>query len=398
MSIFPQYPLAKEDPIFGLVEKFLSDSREKKVDLTIGVLRNEKLQAYLLRSVEIAEERILQKKLAKIYLPILGSTQYIEAMKQCVFGNRILSEIQDFLFGIQTIGGTGALYVACKLLYASGVQTVLVSQPTWPNHSKIASALGYAVEFFPYYNAQENRVDFSSMISHLMQSKSGSILILQASCHNPTGSDLSQEQWQILANVVKEKKFMVIFDMAYQGLGISLEEDAYPIRLFADLCIECIVATSCAKNFALYGERVGCLLFFIRDTVKRQAITSIAKSVIREIYSNPPRHGADIVTEILTSPDLRQIWEGEVQSMQDRIHTTRKTFSLSFAEHTGSDRFSFICNQYGLFSCLGCSPNDAARLQREYGIYITLDGRINLTGLNVENIPYVVESIVKVLG
>lgn len=398
MSIFPQYPLAKQDPIFGLVEKFLSDSRETKVDLSIGILRSEKLEAYLLRCVEIAEEKILQRKMAKTYLPILGSEKYIHSMRQCVFGERIASDIEEFLFGLQTIGGTGALYIACKLLYASGIETVLVSQPTWPNHSKIASALGYTVEFFPYYNAKENRIEFSSMISHLMQSKTGSIVILQASCHNPTGSDLTEEQWQILANVVKEKKFMVIFDMAYQGLGISLEEDAYPIRLFASLCIECIVATSCAKNFALYGERVGCLLFFIRDTVKRQAISSIVKSMVREIYSNPPRHGADIVTEILTSPDLRQIWEGEVQSMRDRIQTARKTFALSFAEHTSSDRFSFICNQYGLFSCLGCSPNEAARLQREYGIYMTLDGRINLTGLNMENISYVVESIAKVLG
>lgn len=398
MSIFPNYPLAKQDPIFGLVEKFLSDSRETKVDLSIGVLRSEKLEAYLLRSVEIAEEKILQKKLAKTYLPILGSQKYIQSMEQCVFGDRVLSEIQEFLLGIQTIGGTGALYIACKLLYASGIETVLVSQPTWPNHSQIASALGYTVEFFPYYNSKENRVDFSSMISHLMQSKTGSIIILQPSCHNPTGSDLTEEQWQILANVVKEKKFMVIFDMAYQGLGKSLEEDAYPIRLFADLRIECIVATSCAKNFALYGERVGCLFFFIRDAVKRQAISSIAKSMVRGIYSNPPRHGADIVTEILTSPDLRQIWEGEVESMRDRIQTARKTFALSLAEYIGSDRFSFICNQHGLFSCLGCSPNDAARLQREYGIYMTLDGRINLTGLNVENIPYVVESIAKVLG
>lgn len=397
MSIFPNYPLAKEDPIFGLVEKFLSDSRETKVDLSIGVLRSEKLQAYLLRSVQIAEEKILQKKLAKTYLPILGSKKYIDSMQHCVFGEKIVSQMQEFLFGIQTIGGTGALYIACKLLCASGIKTVLVSQPTWPNHSKIANALGYTVEFFPYYNAKENRVDFSAMISHLTQSKSGSIIILQASCHNPTGSDLSQEQWQTLANVVKEKKFMVIFDIAYQGLGKGLEEDAYPIRLFADLCIECIVAASCSKNFALYGERVGCLFFFIRDAVKRQGINSIAKSMVRETYSNPPRHGADIVTEILTSPDLQKIWETEVDCMRDRIQSARKTFALSFAEYTGNDKFSFICNQYGLFSYLGCSQNQAALLQKEHGIYITLDGRINITGLNRENIPYVVESIAKVL-
>lgn len=397
MSIFPEYPIAKEDPIFGLVEKFLSDPREKKVDLSIGVLRSEKLQAYLLRSVEMAEEKILQKRLAKTYLPILGSKNYIDAMQSCLFGQRILSEIQEFLFGVQTIGGTGALYIACKLLSGSGIQTILLSDPTWPNHSKIANALGYTVEFFPYYNAKESRVDFSSMISHLMQSKSGSILILQASCHNPTGSDLSEQQWQILANIVKEKKFMVIFDIAYQGLGKSLEQDAYPIRLFADSHIECIVAASCSKNFALYGERVGCLLFFIRDTVKRQGISSIAKSMVREIYSNPPRHGANIVTEILTSPDLQEIWEGEVESMRERIQVARKTFALSFAEHTGNDKFSFIGNQCGLFSYLGCSQNEAALLQKEYGIYITLDGRINITGLNRENIPYVVESIAKVL-
>lgn len=397
MSIFPEYPIAKEDPIFGLVEKFLSDPREKKVDLSIGVLRSEKLQAYLLRSVEMAEERIFQKRLTKTYLPILGSKNYIEAMERCLFGERILSEIQEFLFGVQTIGGTGALYIACKILSGTGVETILLSDPTWPNHSKIANALGYRVKFFPYYNIKESKVDFSSMVTHLMQSKKRSILILQASCQNPTGSDLSEQEWKILASVVKEKKFMVIFDIAYQGLGRGLEEDAFPIRFFANLHIECIVAASCSKNFALYGERVGCLLFFIRDTVKRQGIISIAKSMVREIYSNPPRHGASIVTEILTSPDLRRIWEGEVESMRERIQLARKTFAMSFAQHTGNDKFSFIGNQYGLFSYLGCSQNEAALLQKEYGIYVTLDGRINITGLNRENIPYVVESIAKVL-
>lgn len=397
MSLFPEYPIVKEDPIFGLVEKFLSDSRERKVDLSIGILRSEKLEAYLLRSVEIAEERLFQKRFPKTYLPILGNKKYIDSMGYCVFGEKILSKIQGFLFGVQTIGGTGALYIACKLLSGSGINTVLLSQPTWPNHSKIANALGYTVEFFPYYNAKENRVDFSSMISHLMRSQNGSILILQASCHNPTGSDLSEQQWQTLANVVKEKKFIVIFDIAYQGLGKSLKEDAYAIRLFANSEIECIVAASCSKNFALYGERVGCLFFLIRDAVRRQGINSVAKSMVREIYSNPPRHGADIVTEILTSPDLQKIWIEEVKSMRERIQTVRKTFASHLTAHTGNNRFSFIHNQYGLFSYLGCSQNEAALLQKEYGIYITLDGRINITGLNPKNIPYVVESIAKVL-
>ena len=240
MSIFPEYHLVKEDPIFGIVEQFLSDRRETKVDLTIGILKNENLDAYLLHSVEIAEERILEKRHAKTYLPILGSAQYIHSMKQCAFGAKIASEIEEFLFGMQTIGGTGALYIACKLLRLSGIQSMLLSEPTWPNHSKIARSLGYKVEFFPYYSMKEHRVVFSSMLSYLMESPSGSIVVLQPSCHNPTGADLLEEQWRVLANIVQEKKLTVIFDMAYQGLGRGLEEDAFPIRLF----ISCLLYTS----------------------------------------------------------------------------------------------------------------------------------------------------------
>lgn len=398
MSIFPEYPLLKEDPIFGIAEQFLSDCRETKVDLTIGILKNENLNAYLLRSVEIAEERTFQKKLAKTYLPILGNIQYIHSMKQCAFGEKLASEIEEFLFGMQTLGGTGAVYIACKLLRLSGIQSMLVSEPTWPNHSKIARSLGYKVEFFPYYSMKEHRVTFSAMIAYLMESPNGSVVILQPACHNPTGADLLEEQWRILANIVQEKKLTVIFDMAYQGLGKSLEEDAFPIRLFVSLSIECVVAMSSAKNFGLYGERAGALFFFIRDPNKRRAIVSVAKSMVRENYSNPPRHGADIVAEILTSRDLQQIWHKELQSMQNRIQTTRDALAKSFSQYIGKSKFSFIRNQFGLFSCLGCSPEEVACLQQEYGIYITMDGRINITGLNFKNIPYVVESVSKVIG
>lgn len=398
MSIFPQYPLVNEDPIFGIVEQFLSDRRETKVDLTIGILKDENLNAYLLRSVEIAQERIFQKRQPKTYLPILGNIQYIHCMKQCAFGEKIASEIEECLFGMQTLGGTGALYIACKLLRLSGIQSMLLSDPTWPNHSKIARALGYKVEFFPYYSMEEHRVVFSAMVSYLMESPSGSIVILQPACHNPTGVDLLEEQWRILANIVQEKKLTVIFDMAYQGLGRGFEEDAFPIRLFVSLSIECVVAMSSAKNFGLYGERAGALFFFIRDPSKKRAIASVAKSMVRENYSNPPRHGADIVAEILTSGELQQIWHKELQSMQNRIQTTRNALAANFSDYTGDSKFSFIRNQFGLFSCLGCSPDEAARLQKEYGIYITMDGRINITGLNYKNIPYVVESVSKVIG
>lgn len=398
MSIFPEYPLVKEDPIFGIVEQFLSDPRKTKVDLTIGILKDENLNTYLLRSVEIAEERIFQKRLAKTYLPILGNTQYINSMKQCVFSEKIASEIEEFLFGMQTIGGTGALYIACKLLRLPGTQSMLLSDPTWPNHNKIAKALGYKVEFFPYYNVKENRVVFSAILSYLMESPMGSVIIFQPACHNPTGADLSEEQWRIIANIVQEKKFTVIFDMAYQGLGKGLEEDAFPIRLFVSLSIECVVAVSSAKNFGLYGERAGALFFFIKDSSKRRAIITVAKSMVRELYSNPPRHGADIVAEILTSRDLKQVWHKELQSMQHRIEITRDALATSFAQYTGKSKFSFIRNQFGLFSCIGCSRDEAARLQKEYGIYITMDGRINITGLNSKNIQYVVESVSKVVG
>ena len=236
------------------------------------------------------------------------------------------------------------------------------------------------------------------MLSYLMESPSGSIVVLQPSCHNPTGADLLEEQWRVLANIVQEKKLTVIFDMAYQGLGRGLEEDAFPIRLFISLSIECVVAMSSAKNFGLYGERAGSLFFFIRDPNKRRAIVSVAKSMVREIYSNPPRHGADIVAEILTSRDLQQVWHKELQSMQNRIQTTRDALATCFFQYTGQSKFSFIRNQFGLFSCLGCSPDEATRLQKEYGIYITIDGRINITGLNSKNIPYVVESVSKVIG
>lgn len=397
MSIYPEYPLVKEDPIFGIVEQFLSDRRETKVDLTIGILKNENLNPYLLHSVELAEEKIFQKRQAKTYLPILGNAQYIHFMKQCAFGEKTASELDDSFFGMQTIGGTGALYMACKLLRLSGTQSILLSKPTWPNHSKIATSLGYKVEFFPYYNMQEHTVDFSAMASYLRKSPSGSIIIFQPSCHNPTGADLLEEQWRILADIVQEKKLTVIFDMAYQGLGRGLEQDAYPIRLFVSLSIECIVAMSSAKNFGLYGERPGALFFFIRESSKKRAIASVAKSMVRENYSNPPRHGAGIVAEILSSPDLQQLWQKELWSMQSRIQATRDSLAVSFSQCTGHSKFSYLRRQFGLFSCLGCSPDEAACLQKEYGIYITMEGRINVTGLNSKNIPYVVEAVSKVM-
>lgn len=396
MSIFDQMPLLPDDPILGLVEKFKQDSRPEKVDLSVGVYRNEKLETIKFGSVLDAEKKILENEVTKNYLPIQGMAPYLQKSKELVFGKELTDEIGGRIFAAQTVGATAALRISCEIISKYINKNIFVSNPTWPNHIKIAKATGLNVSSYPYYNGKEHKVDFDGFYTFLEQALEKSVILIQPSCHNPTGCDLTQNQWRQLLPIFQKKNLIPFFDMAYQGLGHGFDEDAFPIRLFAKEGQEFFLATSYSKNFGLYGERVGCLFIITKDREQYRNISSVVKSTIREMYSNPPIHGAAIVSEILTDPSLREKWLAEVSAVRKRIQNIREKFAALLIKETGNDELVFLKDRFGLFSYSGLAKEQVDRLMKEFAIYMTSSGRINITGLNDKNMPYVVEAITKV--
>ena len=374
------------DAILGLNQSFAADARQLKVNLGAGVYKTEDLKPYILKTVKKAEAFLLECEKSKDYLPIDGSPEFVRLTKELVFGaDRQLEHI----YGAQVTGGTGALRIGGAFLKEAGFKTIYISEPTWDNHQRIFSHAGFRILRYPYFNRQTNGFDCAQMVEALDKMDKGSVLLLQACCHNPTGCDPTLAEWAILFQKMREKRIFPFFDFAYQGFGEGLDQDAQALRTFMQSGLECVVAVSYAKNFGLYAERCGVLFVACQDSNEAGRVGSKIRVIIRGLYSNPPCHGARIVTKILEDPHLKEDWERELLGMRLRISEMR----LKLAKGLNKE---FLSQQKGMFSYTGLDAREVKQLADSYGIYMPHDGRINVAGLNGDNLSYVIDAILKI--
>ena len=398
MSLFSAVEMAPRDPILGLNEAFNADTRTTKVNLGVGVYTNEEGRIPLLRAVAKAEQARIEAHAPRGYLPIEGIAAYDQAVQKLIFGadSHLLAEGR--VVTTQALGGTGALKIGAdfiKRLLPDAV--VAISDPSWENHRALFESAGFPVQNYRYYDAPSNDVNRAGMLEDLNNLPSGSIVVLHACCHNPTGVDLGLDDWKNVLEVVKAKGHVPFLDMAYQGFGAGIAEDAFAVRLFAESGLEFFVSSSFSKSFSLYGERVGALSIVTASKDESTRVLSQVKRVIRTTYSNPPTHGATIVATVLNSDELRNMWEAELSEMRQRIHGMRQQMVQLLAEYGAKRDFSFVGRQAGMFSYSGLTVEQVARLKNEFGIYALDTGRIAVAALNQSNIHVVTKAIVEVL-
>ncbi len=389
---------ALEDSILGLTVAFQKDPSPKKINLGVGVYKNGSGQTPVLETVKEAEQRLLRSEATKSYLPIDGLASYGELSQQIVFGSDHTILRAGRAATVQTPGGTGALRVAADFVRRISPQAaVWLSDPTWPNHPNVFGSAALQVQSYPYFEPDSNGVAFERMIAALETIPAGDVLLLHGCCHNPTGADLSPEQWQAVAAICAKRGVLPLLDFAYQGFGDGLEEDATGVRIVADHCGEFIVATSYSKNFGLYNERVGALTLVASSADATEAANSHLKICVRTNYSNPPAHGGQIVAEILGDPDLRQRWEVELAEMRNRINDMRHLFVETLDQQGAGRDFSFIGRQRGMFSYSGLTPAQVQALRERHSVYIVGSGRINVAGMTEANMDYLCAAIADVL-
>jgi aromatic-amino-acid transaminase len=398
MSLFTAVEMAPRDPILGLNDAFHADPRPSKVNLGVGVYYNEAGRVPLLRAVAAAEQARVAAHAARGYLPIDGLPAYNQAVQKLLFGADAELLAEGRVATTQALGGTGALKIGAdylKQLLPNAV--VAISNPSWENHRALFEAAGFPVQHYRYYDAASHGVDRIGMLTDLKALPPRSIVVLHACCHNPTGVDLNLTDWQQIIEVCKAQEHVPFVDIAYQGFGDSIEEDATAVRLFAESGLSFFVSNSFSKSFALYGERVGALSIVTQSKEEAGRVLSQVKRVIRTNYSNPPTHGATVVAAVLNSPELRALWEEELGEMRTRIHVMRMAMVEQLAAH-GVDRdFGFVARQRGMFSYSGLSTAQVERLKSEFGIYAVGTGRICVAALNTQNLDTVTRAIAQVL-
>ncbi len=389
---------AAPDPILGLTEAFKADSRPEKVNLSVGVYVDDSGVTPVIPSVLEAERRLLEKAGSKGYLPIDGRPAYREAVRDLVFGadHEIVASGRSAT--AQTPGGTGALRVAADFLLQTGSsKTIWLSEPTWPNHPQIFAMAGFALRTYPYLDESGRRVDSDRMLGTLGSATPGDVVLLQGSCHNPSGVDPDPETWAAIGEVVVERELLPIVDFAYQGFGFGLREDADWQAGLARPGLEFLVCSSFSKNFALYNERVGALTVVAADSGRAASALSHLKIAIRSNYSNPPAHGGDIVGTILADAALRVQWEVDLAGMRNRILGNRAALVDSLLAAGVPGDWEPIRRQRGMFALLGLSAGQVARLRDEFAVYVVGRGRINVAGLTAANLPHVVASVKAVI-
>lgn len=390
MTIFEGIQEAPTDPILGLVQAFRNEQRPFKINLGVGAYRTDEGKPWVLPEVRKAEALLLERGECKEYLPIDGDPHFCSLMRNLVF-----ESLDERIYAAQTTGGTGALRVAGEFLVHSGIKKIYLSKLTWPNHPRIFKACGMEIHDYPY--CKDCQLDFEGMTEAMLKMDKGSAILLQAVCHNPTGFDLDEDQWEKVIEILKARQLVPLFDLAYQGFGDGLREDGRPLRLFANAGIDGLVAASCAKNFGLYSERVGTLFAICQDELIAKRVQSQIRVRIRGLYSNPPRHGAAIVRTILAETPLRDGWKQNLESMRMRIKAMREGLIDRLEEKMGNGCFSWMRKQKGMFSYTGLSPAQAEQLTKEFAIYLPKSGRINVAGLNSKNLDQVAEAILSVL-
>jgi len=397
-SLFDAVELAPRDPILGLNEQYNSDTRPQKVNLGVGVYYNDEGRIPLLRAVRQAEVQRIEAAAARGYLPIDGLPNYNKGAQTLLLGEGSDVIASGRAVTVQTLGGTGALKVGADFLRTLLPEShVVISNPSWENHRALFERAGFNVETYPYYHADTHGLDFDGMLAGLRALPAKTIVVLHACCHNPTGVDPSFEQWQQIAATVKENDLVPFLDIAYQGFGDGLEEDASVVRLFASLDITMLVSSSFSKSFSLYGERVGALTFITSSQDESKRVLSQVKRVVRTNYSNPPTHGGTIVAAVLNNPELYGLWTEELAQMRDRIRTVRTQLVEKLKARNVTQNFDFVLSQRGMFSYSGLTSEQVEKLRVDHGVYAVSSGRICVAALNSSNIDYVADAIAKVL-
>ncbi len=398
MTLFAAVELAPRDPILGLNEQFNADTRSTKVNLGVGVYFDDAGKLPLLACVRSAEQSLNDAAKPRGYLPIDGIAAYDKAVQRLVFGADSAVLAAGRVATVQAIGGTGGLKVGADFLKKLNPgATVLISDPSWENHRALFTNAGFPVATYAYYDAQNRGVRFDAMLADLTTAAAGTIVVLHACCHNPTGYDITPAQWDQVIAVLKAGNLVPFLDMAYQGFGDGIAEDGAVVQQFLASGLDFFVATSFSKSFSLYGERVGALSVVCASRDETARVLSQLKITIRTNYSNPPTHGAQVVTTVLDTPALRTQWEAELAGMRQRIKQMRQLLADKLVAAGVKQDFSFITRQRGMFSYSGLGKPQMERLRDEFGIYGVDSGRICVAALNTGNIDAVVSAIAKVL-
>ena len=399
MTLFAAVDMAPRDPILGLNEQFAADTNPAKVNLGVGVYFDDAGKLPLLKCVQAAETQLIEAHKPRGYLPIDGIAAYDKAVQGLVFGAGSAILQAGRVATVQALGGTGGLKVGADFLKKLNPGAkVLISDPSWENHRALFTQAGFTVETHPYYDAEKRGVNFEGMLAALKAAPAGTIVVLHACCHNPTGYDITPAQWDQVIAAVKEAGLTPFLDMAYQGFGNGIQEDGAVIGKFVAAGLTFFVSTSFSKSFSLYGERVGALSVLCNDKDEAARVLSQLKIMIRTNYSNPPIHGGAVVAAVLNNPELRAQWEEELAGMRTRIKAMRQKLVDGLKAAGVKQDMGFITSQIGMFSYSGLSKDQMVRLRSEFGVYGTDTGRMCVAALNSKNIDHVCQSIAKVVG
>jgi aromatic-amino-acid transaminase len=397
-SLLAGVEMAPRDPILGVTEAFNADANPNKVNLGVGVYYDDNGKVPVLECVRRAEQKLAETPLPRNYLPIDGLQAYDRAVQELLFGADSAAVRDQRVVTVQTLGGTGGLKVGADLLRRLNPNAQLwISDPSWENHQALFDYAGFKVQSYPYYDAATHGVDFHSMIGALQKLPAGEIVVLHACCHNPTGVDLSPEQWDRVIGVVNRRRLVPFLDIAYQGFAEGLDADAFAVRRFAEGCPVVFVSSSFSKSLSLYGERVGALSVVTESADVAARTLSQLKRVIRTNYSNPPTHGGKAAVLVLTTPELRALWDQELGQMRERIKTMRRQLVERIRAARSDFDFSFVTRQRGLFSYSGLSREQVKRLREQYALYAIDSGRICVAAINSRNVDYIARAIASVL-
>ena len=398
-SLLASAQMAPKDPILGVTETFNADQNPNKVNLGVGIYYDDSGKVPLLECVRQAEIQLAEKGAPRSYLPIDGLPAYDRAVRDLVFGADSTAVKENRVITVQTLGGTGGLKIGADFLRRLLPQSqVWISDPSWENHRALFENAGFMVNAYPYYDAISHGINFSGMIKSLKAIPAGSIVVLHACCHNPTGVDLSAAQWTEVIDAVVSGGLMPFVDIAYQGFDDGIEPDGEVVRRFAQAPCPVFVSNSFSKSFSLYGERVGALSVVAGDSAEAARVLSQLKRTVRTNYSNPPTHGGQIVATVLTNPELRALWEKELAQMRERIREMRRQFVEKLRMRLPQSDFGFVTRQRGMFSYSGLSKTAVERLRNEFSVYAIDTGRICVAALNSRNVDHVTAAIAKVFG
>jgi aspartate/tyrosine/aromatic aminotransferase len=399
MTMFDRVPMAPQDAILGLGEAFAKDPNPNKINLSVGVYQDASGRTPVLESVRLAQQRVVQQQSGMEYLEIAGSPEYARAAQQLILGSQHEAIASERVATSHTPGGTGALRIAAdfiRQLYPTS--RVWLSEPTWPNHPSVFAAAGLHTESYAYFDKRTNGIAWDAMLEALEKIPAGDVVVLHACCHNPTGIDPTPRQWEQIGETIRSRGVLPLVDFAYQGFAEGIWEDTTGLRALCPPGAEAMVCSSFSKNFGLYRHRVGALTVVAAERDAAAKVQSQIKRCIRASYSNPPAHGAALVTEVLGDPELKQIWENEVNHMRHRIDRMRTLFVERLRAHGVPGDFSFMARQRGMFSFSGLTPEQVDSLRENDSIYIVRSGRINVAGMTEDNMDRLCGAMAQVLG